>query len=320
MKYPQVLGSVLVVTALLAYMLSLAPITNAQGLGALIVRPAKVEIEVAPGENKETEISVTNTTPAPLSISIRFEDVSPNMVSGSAGEIATLLGTSSGAYPLKGDLHTTTPTIDLLSGQTAKIPVTVSIGKEERPGGRYGSVVLMAKPSVDLSTPANQNISLETRIAVLYFVKVAGQVEESGTLERFSLFNDARYVGTPSENSPVMFQVAFTNSGNVHLDPYGKISIAGLFGRPKDIVLEPWVVYPKVTRENDVAFIENLFPGYYRATIDLNRGYGNVIDTKTVWFIVVPSPSGWAILVIALVISFPVLRRSLRISRNFTSS
>ena len=48
----------------------------AQGVtGVLTVRPAKVELEVAPGETQTRMIRVTNTTSVPLELLLSFEDV-----------------------------------------------------------------------------------------------------------------------------------------------------------------------------------------------------------------------------------------------------
>jgi hypothetical protein len=311
MNYRAIIASFLAPFAIFAF----TAVAFAQSGGVLTLRPSKVELVVAPGERVETVITLENGTPSPVVVSVVFEDVEPISVVGVSDDPAILLGEKSGTYPLREWMRTSAKEYLIPTGETKSIPVTVEVPPGTLPGGRYGSAVIVARPSVALSSPGGENLAFETRIAALYYVRVSGNAKEEGGLRSFGI-SGGRFVVSPSSEAPVNFFVSYENSGDVHLNPYGGVRIKGLYGREHILPIDPWAVYPKSTRTRDVALVEALAPGYYRATLELNRGYADIVDTANTWFVVLPSFRMTAFSIILLLALGLLVRKSLRLSRN----
>lgn len=284
--------------------------------GAFIVKPAKVELVVAPGEKKESILTLVNDTALPLHIDISFEDVASSVQASPNDEPVKLLGTHGGEYPLRDLFGVSRSAFDLLSGKEVRVPVTIAIPKNVEAGGRYGSVVFTFHPIMIPGSPESANVAIESRIATLFFVRISGETKEEGRLAAFGLFNNTKSITTPSVEHPLQFQVAYENTGNVHLNPYGRVTLTSLSGNEQIIPIDPWVVLPGATRMREVVVTDALSIGHYRAHIELNRGYKDIVDEEEVSFWVLPDTEGavfFAIIMLALVL---LIRRSLRISRN----
>ena len=284
--------------------------------GAFIIRPAKVELVVAPGEKKESVLTLSNSTALPLHVDVSFEDVAPSVQTSPSDEPVKLLGTHGGAYTLRNFFSVSRSSFDLLSGQEVRVPILIAIPKDVEAGGRYGSVVFTFHPVMTPGAPQSANVAIESRVATLFFVRISGLAKEEGKLVAFGLFNNAKSVVSPSLEHPLRFQVAYDNTGNVHLDPYGRVTLISFFGSTQFIPLDPWVVLPGATRMREVAIATPLSIGYYRAHIELNRGYKNIVDEEEVSFWVLPDVQTAFFFIVLIVILALLIRRSLRVSRN----
>ena len=288
--------------------------------GAFVVRPAKVELSIPPGEKRTTEIKLANGGGAPLHVEVSFEYVGASPQSTPSDEPIKLLGRDGGTYELTQFFHTPKTSFDILSGKEVSVPITVSIPRDAEPRGVYGAAVFTFHPAFDAAEKRDANIAVESRVATLYFVRIEGGVREEGKLAQFGLFNNVRTTLSPSEGKPLRFQVAYENTGNVHLNPYGKLSITPLVGDAQEVLIDPWAVLPGATRMREVDLGKPLSLGRYTAHIELNRGYQDIVDEQEVVFWVVPGPEG-TVLIIALLLAFVyIIRRSLSLSRHSTSS
>jgi hypothetical protein len=286
--------------------------------GVLLVRPSKIETSAAPGETAITSISVRNGTPSPLSITVTFEDVEPSAVSGTKDDPARLLGDVRGEYSLSEWMSVPRKNFQVSAGENIDIPVSIDIPNGALPGGRYGSAVVTARPAVAVGESGQENLAFETRIAVLYFVRVTGDAREEGELRSFGVIG-SRFTRFSGDTSSLTFQIGYENTGDVHLNPYGVITMNGLWGESKKISVEPAAVYPKTTRTREVAYAGDLAPGYYRATLELNRGYQDIVDGSEDWFVVLPGIRSSLIVFVLFLIGLFLLRKSLRLSRNHVS-
>ncbi len=300
----------------------LAPVTFAESdipSGAFVVRPAKVELELAPGESKVVDVVLENGTPSPLSISVSNEDISSKAQTNAADDPMTLSGNGDATHTLKDMVSVLKSKFDILSYKSIHVPVMVTIPKTALPGGRYGSVVFEFSPAITDKDQQVQNIAVKSRVATLFFVRIKGQVHEEGALVSFGLFNNAHTTLAPTALLPLRFTVSFENKGDIQLNPHGAITISGTWGGSKVAVIDPWVVLPGATRMREIDIIDSLSPGYYKAKLELARGYADTIDNSEVGFWVLPSPVQTAFGLIIFSILILLLRRSLAISRNSVS-
>lgn len=287
--------------------------------GAFIIRPAKIELAIAPGDSETSMITLSNGAALPLAVSVSYEDVASNVQTSLDDEPVQLLGSNMGAYTLKELFSTKKDTFEILSGKEVQIPITVHIPTSAEAGGRYGSVVFTFKPILSGGAKADANIALESRIATLFYVRVKGEAKEEGRLVAFGLFNNAKTTPIPSEDMPLRFHVAYENKGTVHVNPYGRLTLDPLIGSPKIFTLDPLAVIPLETRMREVTVREELPIGYYAAHLELNRGYGDIIDEDEVGFWVIPGTTGKFVIVIGFIFFIWLIRRSLALSKHFVA-
>lgn len=285
---------------------------------SVIVRPAKAEVTTLGGEERSVVFTVSNGTKEPLHVSVSFEDIAANNQGSAVDDAVRLLGDAKGVNSLKDDLSVTQPSFDILTGQEVSVPVTIHIPRSAEPGSRYGSVVFRF---TKLSAAGNTgvDVSLQGRIAALLYVRIAGEVREEGRLVAFGLFNNAKTTKSPTMNEPLRMQVAYHNTGTVYLNPYGRITVRSVFGGTHVLPIDPWAVLPLATRMREIDMTESLYPGLYTAHLELNRGYKDVVDEEEVYFVVLPTPTGWLILFAVLLLAVWLLRRSLQLSRHTIS-
>ena len=284
--------------------------------GSFVIKPAKAEIVLAPGESEETVLTLSNNTALPLRIDVSFEDVAPSKQASPTDEPVKLLGKNGGEYTLRDLFSVPKYSFDLLSGKEVRVPVSVTIPRDVTAGGRYGSVVFTFRPIMTPDVVQSANIAIESRIATMFFVRISGETKEEGKLVRFGLFNDARSARVPSKEDPLKFQVAYENTGDVHLNPYGRITLIPFFGDEHAVLIDPWVVLPGATRMREVVMTDTLSVGHYRAHIELNRGYADIVDEEEVSFFILPTAKDVIFSVAIFIILALFVRRSLRISRN----
>lgn len=311
-----------ILPSIVAGLLLLAPVSFAQTdvpSGAFVVRPAKVELELAPGESQVVDVVLENGTPSPLSVSVSSEDISSKTQTSATDDPVMLSGTGDAMHTLKDMVSVPRNKFEILSYKAMHVPVAVTIPKTAVPGGRYGSVVFEFAPAItDKNQPA-QNIAVKSRVATLFLVRIKGQVHEEGSLVSFGLFNYEHTTLSPTALLPLRFTVSFGNKGDVQLNPHGTITLSGMWGTNKVLVIDPWVVLPGATRMREIDVIDALSPGYYKAKLELARGYADGVDKSEVGFWVLPSPVQTAFGVIVFIVLIFVLRRSLALSRNSIS-
>ncbi len=286
--------------------------------GVFAVRPAKVEVSLLPGESTTRMVALENGTPVPLTVRVTYEEVSSG-VQARPEDDPFVLGEESGSVTSLGAMLTLpSQEVTVLSGERVEVPVTVRVPERTVPGGYDGSLVFAFRAPT--GGPASAQVAVESRLATLFFVRVAGEVKEEGRVLAYGLFNDARFVISPTPHAPLRFQVAYENTGSVHVNPYGQIRLDPLWGASEYLYIDPWIVLPGATRMRELMWSSALLPGYYRATLEHNAGYGDVVEEKTVSFVVLPSIWGGLLMILGVVALGFLIRRSLRLSRHQLSS
>jgi hypothetical protein len=276
-----------------------APVLVSAQSGTFVVRPAKVELSGAPGETVRASISLENQLGAPATFSVSFEDV---VGSDDPNDPVTLLGGERGPYPLK-DLLRGAKTVSLESGEEKRFPVSITIPADASPGGLYGSVIFTPQ-----RTRGDGNVIPDSRIGVLLFLRVTGEVKEEGSLKDISYEGGRVVFGKPE--STTQMRLLFENLGTVHLSPYGVITIAPLLGEVSEIDVDPWYVLPKSTRSRSLEVGQALSYGPNTLTLSLNRGYADASDLRSITVWVLPSLRTIGIvLAILIVILLAILRR-----------
>ncbi|NTV21959.1 MAG: hypothetical protein HGB03_00085 [Candidatus Yonathbacteria bacterium] len=247
--------------------------------GDFVLEPAKIELFTNPGHESVTELQVTNRTDDTLTFSVSIEDMSG---SDDPMRPVLLLGDKQGPYSLRDYIKPEIDTFTLKSGERITLPVTISIPLDAEPGGLYGSVLFESR-SIGQSEEASRTIS---RLGALLFVRVNGDVAESGALEDFRVSGGSPVSFT---QEPIGFEMLYRNSGSVHVNPYGMITVRNLFGLTVgEIEVTPYYAMPESLRYRKVMWEHGPLFGYYTATLEQNRGYDDIVDTRTLSFGVLP--------------------------------
>ena len=256
------------------------------------IGPGKIEAFLDAGDTTVRNLSITNRLGRAMYFNIELED---SMGSPSGSRSVILLGKERGPYSLKDYLYPEVMGFVLKHGERMILPVRISIPYGMEPGGLYGSVIISTSPvSVGLEREddiTKGQVQIIARLASLVFVRVKGDADESGFLESFDTVDSKNIYS----KGPVRFSLRFRNTGNVHLNPYGKIEIKNILKKEiGEIEIQPYFAMPESLRSREVEWDRGLGLGRYTATISLNRGYQDIVDTMTVSFWILP----WKIITI----------------------
>lgn len=260
-------------------------LNNVKQEGDFTLGPTKIEVWADPGEEIDKKITITNRAGYPLYFKIGKEDFIGHE---DPAKVTKFLGEQTSNFSLKDWLFPDRENFVLEHGQRAHFNIRIKVPESAEPGGYYAAVFVASQPE-----PGSQaEVKVISRVGSLFFVRVRGEVKESGYLEDFSIPKSYYQKG------PIEFSLLSQNTGNVHLVPYGIIEIKNLLGRKVDQTeLEPWFVMPESSRIRKVAWDKGHLFGVYQATAKINRGYGNMVDQKSVRFVVAP----WKTLLIGLI-------------------
>ena len=116
------------------------------------------------------------------------------------------------------------------------------------------------------------------------------------------------------QNRPKGFEIAFNNTGNVHLVPHGKIIIRNIIGKDVgEIPVDAYFSLPNSIRYREVLWSEGSGLGRYTANLSLFPGYGNQNIEKSISFWIIP----WKILLIVLAALIALIALIYYVSTHF---
>ena len=217
-------------------------------VGDFVVGPGRSEIQLQPGQTYVQEISVTNRISEDRVFTLEVEDVQGTADGSNAVE---LTGDEIGPYSIRDFISFPETTFTLSLGERARIPVTISVPENAAPGGYYGSVLVSTVRSAEATESTAPRSPIIARVGSLFFITVGGEVVREGkTLSVDTVGDTSLY-----QAGPIELAVLFENTGSVHTNPYGEISITNMFGEEVGFVeLEPWFVLPKSLRSREVSW------------------------------------------------------------------
>lgn len=269
-------------------------------VGDFVVGPGRAEISVSPGETIVQEITVTNRISAGRTFKLEVEDIAGTADGSSAVELS---GAERGPYSIRDYISFPSDTFTLDLGERARIPVTIKIPADAEPGGFYGSVLVSTDRSPEVTNEGPRSPVI-ARVGSLFFVTVRGDADIAGETKAIQTLDGKMWY----EEGPVNLGIVYENTGSVHVNPYGEISIKNMFGEEVGFVeLDPWFVLPKSLRTREVTWDREFLFGRYKVTAKINRGYDNQIDEVTTSFWVLP----WKI-VLGIFLSIFIIVFSLR--------
>jgi hypothetical protein len=270
---------------------------NQIDVGDFVVGPGKSEIQLEPGQTYTQIITVTNRISDNRTFKLEIEDISGTQ---DGSEAVVLLGKEEGPYGIRDFISFPSNTFTLNLGERARIPVTIRIPANAEPGGYYGSVLVSTVRNTDQTDAGAPQTPVIARVGSLFFLTVGGNIAREGETKDISTIDGKFWY----QSGPIELAILFENTGSVHTNPYGEISITNMFGEEVGYEeLEPWYVLPKSLRSREIIWNRDLLLGRYEVTARINRGYDDIVDEVSTSFWVVPVK----IIIGALVVLFAVI-------------
>lgn len=251
-------------------------------VGDFVVGPGRSEVQLQPGQTYVQEITVTNRISDDREFRLEVEDITGSSDGSSA---VALTGAERGPYSIRDFISFPKESFILKLGERARIPVTITVPPNAEPGGYYGSVLVSTvQPSVSSNDGAPRS-PIIARVGSLIFLTVGGDTVRAGATKSIGIVGDSSFF----QAGPIDFSILFENTGSVHTNPYGEVSITNMFGEEVGFLeLEPWFVLPKSLRSREVSWNREFLLGRYEVTARINRGYDDVVDEVTTSFWVLP--------------------------------
>ncbi len=251
---------------------------------AVTVSPAKVEVLIDPGERQSFLVTVYNTSDQAVTIRASLKAVNTTETG------LSIEGTNfAEARPVPPFIEVPEPVLVLAPHAEGRIPLVFAPQASTKPGGLATILLLTHERSREKSAQAQ----IISRVAVPVLITITGDLRPAGAL---SFFNTANH-RLITASRKLTFIMRFHNQGTVNLNPYGILSIRSFFGRVRaQYRVDPWYVLSNSERTREFTLMIPRIPGLYRVTLELNRGYQNIVDTRTLWIMYAP----WWLEILAL--------------------
>lgn len=265
--------------------------TNPAGTGqALEIAPPVITLTVNPGQVVHTQINIRDVASGPLIVDGQANDF---VAAGEDGTPKILLkGNENDPYSLK-NWVSPLPELLLSPKQIKNLPVTINVPKNASPGGHYGVIRFTATPP-ELK---GQGVSLSASLGSLVLLTVRGNIKDQLAVSEFSVSKKSGgKAGHLFESTPLSFTEKIKNTGNVHEEPTGIITVKNMFGKAVAAVsvnVPPRNVLPGSIRAftepfDKSAYGTRKFFGRYTATMKLTYGPKKTALVASVSFWVIP--------------------------------
>lgn len=249
-----------------------------QGGGqALEIGPPVLDLSGDPGQTVKAQINLRDVSPNKLVVTNEINDF---VAAGEDGTPKILLDKGeTSPYSIKSWI-TVLPSFTLVPKQVQTLSVTVKIPTNAAPGGYYGVIRFTGTPPGLEGT----GVSLSASLGSLVFLKVNGNAKEKLSVAEFYASND----GTKTqlfEAAPIGFTERIQNTGTIHEQPTGQITVTDMFGKTLahvNVNLPPRNILPgsirKFEQKLDSSVIGNKFL-FGKYTAKLNLTYGGSVET-----------------------------------------
>lgn len=303
--------------ALLILFFSFPAMSYAQAADSmsLTITPPFFELNVNPGDSWSSSIRVVNANGGALQVhamAMGFA-AADDFGHGSFIPLSQLAGDDDA---LANWITVSSSSINVSEDGATDIPFSVSIPPDASPGGHYAAILIGTGAQGNQS--GGSQVGVSSFISALVFVRVSGNIIESGQISDFS--TDKSSYQTPD----VHFAVDVKNTGNVHIRPVGMIQIYNAFGKERgEIAINATgtlgYVLPSSSREFDAEWQgqPSLWDvGPYTAVLSLGYGENGTKNmTRTIEFWVLPIDQllemGFGIFIAAVVCIY-LLRRAIK--------
>jgi hypothetical protein len=288
------------------------PATPSPAAGqALEIAPPVINISANPGQTVTTQIKLRDVSTSKLLVKGQVNDF---VAAGEDGTPKLLLEEGEESpYSMKTWIAPL-PQLTLEPRQVKDLPVVINVPVNAAPGGYYG-VIRFTATAPELQ---DTGVSLSASLGSLVLLRVNGAAKEGLEIAEFSMNNGGKS-STLFESTPVKFVERLKNTGNIHEQPAGRVTITDMFGNKVATVnvnLPPRNILPASIRkfeqnlDSSVIGSKVLF-GRYTANLLVTYGSNKQTVSSSIVFWIIP----WRLIiavVIGLVVAFFVLRFAIK--------
>lgn len=261
-------------TALLA-MFFVFSAGEAQASVGLTIQPIKVSHTLNPGESTSGSIRISNASAEPVNVDLKVEDFIP--LAGT--ETVQFVGRAPGLTTLRDWIQLEGPsTFELAEGGTKIINYTIAAPYNAEPGGHFGVAFFKASRIGD-----EAQLKVSTQVGMLMLVTIPGNNLQKGRILSFD-------APTFIQGNSVIFTTKFENTGTVHFEPKGTITITNILGSVlAEVPVEGQVVLPTGIKDlKTELLVDHQLFGMYKARITLKDGEGVELTADQLTFYAFP--------------------------------
>lgn len=237
----------------------------------LKIAPVRSDLTIEKGGSRQVSLFVENITASVLTVSgIKNDFVASD---DESGEPRIILDEDKSApgnsfKTLVGAL----PTVKIQPNERREIRVTLTVPKTAAAGGYYGAIRFAPG-----NGQTDKNVALTASVGTIFLVRVPGDVKEQLKVEGFAIKHE-KNTGSLFNSGPLSVVIRFKNYGNVHLLPFGKVTVKNFSGKVVDEFeinnTQPrGSVLPTSIRKFEYPIKEQKFFGRY--TAEGSFGYGS---------------------------------------------
>lgn len=276
----------LVVIAAMAAVIAAPGRAKAANTGPIGIQisPVRVEVNVDPGQSYTFKVSPFNVTAGTLLLTPLVNDFKAKDETGTPAIV--LDGSSPPSLSLKSWLTLSDPSPFQLAPKTAKpIIVTLNVPKDAEAGGHYGVVRFTGAGIGQTSS----NVALVASWGTLVLVRVSGDITERLSVASFYTSRHGLR-STWFEQGPVGFTERINNTGNVHVEPHGNITVTNMFGGQVGSIAingDGGNILPDSIRRFDQSFSKSHLFGRYTAAFNLAYGtHGETLSSSLTFWVI----------------------------------
>lgn len=270
----------------------------------LSIQPLKVTHTLNPGESVSGNIQITNAGDNAVNVETKIEDFIPL-----AGTYQIqFVGRVTGISTVRDWITLDVPKSFLLAkGARKDVSYTITTPANAEPGGHFGVAFFKANEL----TKNGQSLRVGTQVGMLVLVTIPGSHLEKGNVLDFTgpLF---------VQKSPINFAIKFENTGTVHFEPKGTITVTNMFGRETGSVpVGGQVVLPTGIKDLVASVnFDGVLLGRYTANLKMFDGEGNELAGKSVAFYAFPLWYAISFLVTVILLFFGIryMKKNIKIS------
>lgn len=288
------------------------------------ITPVRQPFVIEKGTSKTFTIGITNPSDMPLTARPIVNDFLPSEDEG--GEPRLILDADT-VLPRHDFKSLVSPLEDIVipPRQEKRIDVTISVPSYAEAGGYYGAIRFVPV----IPTEEGRNVALTASIGTIVLVTVPGELRQQLDLVQFSAAQGKTARGF-LVGGDVSVLTRLKNSGNIHVQPFGKVQVVNMFGKTvheyefnqADTSGERSSVLPDSIRKfvDDLPKEKKLLGRY---TIKMNLTYttggGEIISANsTFWYFPTAVFFGLLLLLLVIVVAINFLVYRFRKKRKTT--